>query len=288
LWAKFQDYMLGSAKLMVNSFPEAIRPHVFEEKVEPLYEFLNTKYVATNFEYYLDYNENTYNILMIGPTGAGKSRLINVIFNREVCLSDLSLTSVTKEIYFVRGQGIVGSNKREIIVADTIGLCDTEWNEDEVLNLIKDRVSANVRQINAVFIVINANRLLKEFARNIREVMKWLKYDKGQNRDNFTFVLTHCDGISDEKKVKLANDAKQLFQLKDTVNTIYLYNDGKEQKTTEKFDRVVCTGFPNAETLNEKGIKQVSDSYEAMSPNLYHPCTNGPLTVERDTKCVIL
>jgi hypothetical protein len=33
---------------------------------------------------------------------------------------------------------------KEIIVCDTIGLCDTEWKESEVIDLIKDRVSANV------------------------------------------------------------------------------------------------------------------------------------------------
>jgi hypothetical protein len=64
LWGKFKDYMIGNAKLLVNSFPDTIRPHVFDEKATPVYDFIKPRYTASNFEYYLDHKQDTHNILV--------------------------------------------------------------------------------------------------------------------------------------------------------------------------------------------------------------------------------
>jgi hypothetical protein len=64
LWGKFQDYMIGNVKLLVNAFPDVIRPHVFEAKAPALYDFIEPRYIASNFEYYLDSNQDTHNIIL--------------------------------------------------------------------------------------------------------------------------------------------------------------------------------------------------------------------------------
>ena len=67
-----------------------------------------------------------YNILFLGPTGSGKSHLINHLFNRNVAKSDSTQDSVTKEIRFFEGClyiGWVGGGVTNIPVnvIDTIG-----------------------------------------------------------------------------------------------------------------------------------------------------------------------
>jgi thioesterase domain-containing protein len=98
---------------------------------------------------------------------------------------------------------MVGKKMKDIIVADTIGLCDTEWKEQEVIDLIKDRVSSNVQQVHAVFVVLDSGRLKQDFARNIKQIMAWLKYHEGTNYVNFAFVITHCEMLTEEKQAKL-------------------------------------------------------------------------------------
>ncbi len=94
----FKKYIIEDRIRMINTFPESIRPHKFSTKKDKVYDFLETEFVASNLEYYLDDNESTYNILVVGPTGSGKSRFINVLFNQDLCSSNKSLVSVTKEI----------------------------------------------------------------------------------------------------------------------------------------------------------------------------------------------
>jgi len=83
---------------LVNSSPESIRPHLFSTNTSKVYDFIERELVATKFEYFLDYDDDTYNILVVGPTGAGKSRFINVLFNQQICDSEQSFNSVTRDI----------------------------------------------------------------------------------------------------------------------------------------------------------------------------------------------
>lgn len=103
----FISYMMDENKRLINTFPSCIRPYIFGGNKSKLYSFIDGNFVASKFDYYLDHSEDTYNILVIGPTGAGKSHLINVIFNESICDSRASHKSVTREIYFIRGRGEV-------------------------------------------------------------------------------------------------------------------------------------------------------------------------------------
>lgn len=64
--------------------------------------------------------------------GAGKSHLINILFNREICDSKISHHSVTQDVGFVRGRGRVfdceklSLVEKDLVVIDTVGLCDTQ------------------------------------------------------------------------------------------------------------------------------------------------------------------
>lgn len=127
-----------------------------------------------------------------------------MIFNQSICDSKVSHHSVTREVYFIRGSGqIYDVEKRlfelkNIVVADTIGLCDTEWDDAKIINLIKGRVSNNFRFIDKVFIVFRADRLSKQHVLNIKNILEWVNYQKNQLR--VTMVSTYADYLSTEKK----------------------------------------------------------------------------------------
>lgn len=286
LMKQFRHHMLGDQIRLVNTFPALIRPHVFGNAVaEPMYSFITDHYKANRFDYYLDAAEDTYNVLVVGPTGSGKSHLINVFFNQKICDSEVSHRSVTKEIYFIRGRGTVYSlerkayEQREVVVADTIGLCDTEWDDKKVLELIRGRVSSNFKYIDAVFVVFRADRLLKEHVSNIKHLLKWLKYGKsGRNYLKFQFVGTYSDYLNDNEKEILRKEATDIFSLNETSRC--LMANGK------RFQSLIYTGFPPEVALNDMTKAKVNECWENLQDLLRNPGNTARLSVQEG--CTLL
>jgi energy-coupling factor transporter ATP-binding protein EcfA2 len=254
LW--FKDHMMDHNKRLVNSFPSDLRPHEFKEGENKTYSFVDGWYTAENFEYYLDHEEKTYNILVFGPTGSGKSHLINMMFGRQICESKSSLNAVTRDIYFVRGKGRIGSKLRNVVVTDTIGLCDTEFSEEHTDALLKDRISANCKKVDAVYIVIHKDRLLPAYKKAITSLLDWLEYSKGNNKNYFNFIITHTEGEDDDAKERLKQEARDLLDLGDTK--IRTSIPGRYYET------LTCVGFPRERILGQAGKEDVRRSFERL------------------------
>ncbi len=283
----FRSYMMGDQIRLINTFPSCIRPHIFNDKeANKLYSFIDDNYIATRFDYYLDSAEDTYNILVVGPTGAGKSHLINVFFNQAICESEVSHHSVTREIYFIRGRGLVfdcPQNKyveRNIVVADTIGLCETDWADARIIDLIKARVCSNFKSIDAIYIVFRADRLQKEHVANIKKILHWLNYAKENNFLRFQFVGTYADYLTNEKKDSLRKEATQIFGLKNTGRFVI--------PTNEKFQSLVYTGFPPEETLNNMTKERVMESWKHITYFLRFPGISKRIPISHDDSCSFL
>jgi GTPase SAR1 family protein len=280
--------MLGNQILLVNTFPSCIRPHIFDDKItNKLYSFIDDHYNATRFDYYLDSDEDTYNVLVVGPTGAGKSHLINVFFNQAICESQVSHHSVTREIYFIRGRGRVYNIQRRefveqnIVVADTIGLCDTDWDDAKIINLIKGRVCSNFKSIDAVYIVFRADRLLKDHVANIKHILQWLSYEKGDNLLRFQFVGTYADYLDTNKKNLLRKEATEILGLKETEKEFV--------HTGEKFQSLVYTGFPPEDTLNDMTKARVVESWDSLRMLLTIPGITNRISISQyDNSCTLL
>lgn len=187
---------------------------------------------------------------------------------------------------FVKGHGSIYNLKtrryeeKKIVVADTVGLCDTEWDDAKIVKIIKGRVSANFRYIDAVFIVFRADRLLKEYVKNIRIIMEWLGYYKrGNNHLKFLFVGTFAENLTLEDKDRLRKEATEILGLKQTSRNV---TNNREEDATEdnqhqevpmlSHDSLVYTGFPPEVTLNELGRERVRQSWDLLQPLLLlHP-----------------
>lgn len=94
-----------------NTFPSKINPCIFDEAIYPFSDQLEIRFGPVKpLLFYLDYDENTFNVLLIGPTGAGKSNLINAFFNSKIVESQAGFTSVTKDIYSIKGNHLKPNN----------------------------------------------------------------------------------------------------------------------------------------------------------------------------------
>jgi GTP-binding protein EngB required for normal cell division len=279
------DQQPNESRRCVNTFPSCIRPKVFNISASPkIYSFTKDHYIASNFEYYLDINEDTYNVLVIGPTGAGKSHLINVIFNQEISDSKSSHFSVTREICFIKGRGRVYSEQRKnfversVCVIDTIGLCDTEWNDEIIINLIKGRVSNNFKHIDVVLIVFKTDRIQPSVAASIKKVLEWLKYRNNWAR--FQFICTHSENVENEEEDTLREQAISILGLRDTTRSFFL---GRETLKT-----LIYSGFPQERTLNDLTRDRVKESWRQLNLLLTVPGNSSRISLQESGLCNIL
>ena len=108
-------------------------------------------------------------------------------------MARIALSCVLLMIDFVRGRGRLAGQNRTVVVADTIGLCDT-FDHDQAVRLMKDRIAENMNRVHRVYIVVHKDRLLPKFQEALKEVLRWLQYNKSTNKKFFKFVITHTEG----------------------------------------------------------------------------------------------
>ena len=85
---------------LINTFPKELQPEeaVWVQLHEGITDFVRdpiSKKALTSLD------AEMFNILFLGPTGCGKSTLINQMFSLTVCQADSGIDSVTKELHYM-------------------------------------------------------------------------------------------------------------------------------------------------------------------------------------------
>lgn len=300
-WATILEFFMHDKAKFINKFPSKIRPHVFieSENREQVYSFISNEEIELfepySMQYFLDEPANdTYNILLIGPTGSGKSNLVNVIFNRKIVESEPGFDPVTDEIVMIKCKGKIYNNEtnsyisKDIIVTDTIGLSDRNWENNPSLDLftfLKEHISCNFRKFDVVYIVFRNDRLLQDSINNIKNVLNWLDYENHLNR--IRFIITKSDRLNDDAKYKLKNEAIGILDIKrnNVVNLI----------PSDEY-LIYFTGFApelvdGVENLSDIRKEQIKEDLSKLIKNMKHSNVNDRIEINlfaQNNRCTIL
>jgi len=283
LYNIFKNEMSKSTKL-INTPPEELKSTGFERKriypnYQSWYTFVKYKSVLTEAD------NNNQNVVFIGPTGSGKSTLINNFFNLSVVETGASAASVTRNVQFIEGKyklynwetGVLMGGQT-INVIDTIGMCDSFFTPDQIYNMIKTNIELNLAKIDKVVIVC-AGRIEKQHADMIKQFMKWLQYSKYKKR--FCFIYNKSDLLSEGEKTRNLLSMCEMLGA-DPKDDGYLYDNGKGQKVQVK--HTVNLGFPTPPILTDEVEKDVRRLSYLVSADL----EDEPRIEISKSSCIIL
>lgn len=172
---------------------------------------------------------------------------------------------------------------KDIIVADTIGLCDTDWDDSKIINMIKSRIDSNLKHIDAVYIVFRADRLIEQYVQNIKKILTWLDYFNGSTDNDlrFQFIGTFAENIDEEQKAKLRSEAKEIFGLKDTRRAFIEVPD-------LRFNSLIYTGFPPERSLNSFTKQNLQKDWKKLMLITRLPGDTKRITINQNSLCTIL
>jgi len=109
-------------------------------------------------------------VMMFGMTGAGKSALGNLLAGHEYFVSGDDTASVTNKQSVMRYEAADES----LIVLDTIGLGDTQIDQEKVVNSIRDSALSAPNGIDAMFFVLRNGRITDDAIARLIYVTEYL------------------------------------------------------------------------------------------------------------------
>jgi len=272
----FVYYMTPNVKTIINTAPMNLQPEVV---VSPRNIKINNhvfKFISSD----VDGNgvdRDTHVVLLIGPTGAGKSRIINVITESYITESSIDVVSVSIDVrfYYYRYSNEDETN-RKICLVDTMGISDNRLTTDELIKLLRSRIRNTVQHYNTVLLV-SRNRILNDQFSNIKNLLTDLN---GIKKENIHLVLSGFEFQPEEIRMKNIALASQMDSVKDVI----CISDEKHPSP----DRIVCTGFADYSSLDNQIFKEQFDSDKVSIANIITKKYKKISPNQKWLSCVIL
>ncbi|KAI9343775.1 hypothetical protein DFJ73DRAFT_841354 [Zopfochytrium polystomum] len=213
-------------------------------------------------------------ILFLGPTGAGKSRIINLLLGFPAAESKTSAVSVTRTVNFyyavLNGDTI---KNMDYCFIDTVGLCDSVLTDNDVLGIVKFRLRNTIAAVDRVVFVIN-QRLEKPQIDAISSYVAWLHLKK--YRDCVDFIMTRCEGMKPETKAALVESLESVSIYKDLkyAREVTVFGGGEKVAVSN-----ICTvGFPNPDDYAPEVVR----SWELSFKESYNSLMSAILTMPNE------
>ncbi|CAF1354357.1 unnamed protein product [Rotaria sordida] len=188
--------------------------------------------------------------MVIGKTGSGKSRLINLLLKAKSAESYRSINSITRscKLYTYVDNGTI----YELI--DTMGLADTAEGTDAVVDKIKNFLKLKVNEIHWIIVTLNGNeKLTAENTEVLNNILEFLQLD--QNIDRVLFCVTHADGWNGTTR--------------DKFNETLTNNSAFNSMTSQGAAKILYSGAPDPDELEDDDDKEhAKRKEEAARKNL--------------------
>uniref|UniRef100_A0A3Q3LV82 Uncharacterized LOC113124208 n=2 Tax=Mastacembelus armatus TaxID=205130 RepID=A0A3Q3LV82_9TELE len=228
-----------------------------------------------------NFNKVNKTILLVGETGAGKSTLINSLFNytigvkfdhniwfeiveKENRRQTESQTSdvIVYEIFGFEGETLPYS----LTIIDTPGYGDTRGIEHDVT--ISQRLldlfcsEEGVHELNAVGLVMKAtdNRLSDRLSYVFNSVTSLF----GKDQENkIVALITHCDGRKPQNPLQALEDAKiKCVRNEKNQPVHFVFNNCQNEERTEEDD----SGLETTWRVTDRGMDQFTKFVEQCGP----------------------
>lgn len=195
-------------------------------------------------------DDDANTIFFVGPTGSGKSNLINALCMSEMVTSRSSIVSQTQGISVVQVTMSMPDrnvHNRRFNFIDFQGLCDTSLSNKEVLEVLKNATHRNVKRINRIVIVMRHGRLEPSTREAITDIAN--AFDLWREKTSVFMCVTHCEGFNRDSLNRIISE----YHSDDMFRRLITEYESRDVQTGKMIQRtnIGFMGFPNMKELDE-------------------------------------